>query len=235
MLIVPDDEFNLELFRLGILPPILKEIPKEVSSNDSIKEVSPKEVPSKEVPFKDCEVNIINEEEIVRIPVDYNGDKIEISEVIIEEMQRGRGSIPEVPSHIRNFIAEESLSGVPAKELSKMMDISESSISAYKKGATSTASYHEPDEKLSNHVDLVRKAISVKARGRLLQAIDSLTDDKISGANAKSIASIAKDMSAVVKNLEVKENENDGPKVQFVFFAPKVKSESQFPVIEVAD
>jgi hypothetical protein len=144
----------------------------------------------------------------------------------VELIERGRPlGKTEVPQSVREFIATESLS-----------DISPSSISAYKVGATSTSSYHKPDPPLDNHVKKLKIAIATKARGKLLEAIDSLTSDKISNAKAKDISSIAKDMAAVVRHLDDKEgDESNKPQVQFVFFAPKVKDESSFPIIEVAD
>jgi hypothetical protein len=155
----------------------------------------------------------------------------------VELIERGRPlGKTEVPQSVREFIATESLSGTPAKELTELLDISPSSISAYKVGATSTSSYHKPDPPLDNHVKKLKIAIATKARGKLLEAIDSLTSDKISNAKAKDISSIAKDMAAVVRHLDDKEgDESNKPQVQFVFFAPKVKDESSFPIIEVAD
>jgi hypothetical protein len=206
MLVVPDSEFDKELKRLGLYD----------HSKDFVNPV-----PS------------ISQDEIV---VEDASHESNIETAIIEQIQRGRSiGAKEVPQEVRQFIAEESLNGTPAKQLSELTGISESSISAYKVGATSTASYDTPVEDLRNHVDKVKIAISNKARGRLIQAIDSLTNDKISGAKAKEIASIAKDMSAVVKNLERETEADNLAKVQFVFFAPKVKSEAYFPIIEVND
>jgi hypothetical protein len=213
MLIVSDDDFAAELTRLGISPVVLTE-----QLDNGLKDVL-------------AEHNAPSEEEEVIIEKEASA----IETVVIEQIQRGRGSIQQIPNPIRQFIAEESLSGVPAKELSDKMGVSESSISAYKHGATSTASYNKPQDELFNHANRVKSALATKARGRLITAIDSLTDAKISEAKAKDIAGIAKDMAAVVKSLEKETDGDNKPQVQFVFFAPKVKAESYFPVIEVAD
>lgn len=157
----------------------------------------------------------------------------------IEIIERGRPlSRTEVPELVRKFVAEESLEGVPAKQLSRIVGVSESSISAYKVGATSTSTYNQPDKELGLHVNKMRKAISKKAEGRLTQALESLTDEKIASAKAKDIATIAREMAAVVKNMEAREDDSEGkgPQVQFVFFAPKIKSEEYFgEPIEVSE
>jgi predicted transcriptional regulator len=207
MLVVDDEDFLAEMARLGLFS-----IKPPIKPNVPL-EVSPLEVPQEEITVEDSPIET----------------------VLIEAIQRGRGPAKEIPSPIRQFIAEESLNGASAKELSETMGVSESSISAYKNGATSTATYNKPDDDLMNHVSKVKTAIATAARNKLMTAISSLSDDKIANAKAKDIAGIAKDMASVVKQLEEKTDENKGPQVQFVFFAPKVKPESYFPVIEVSE
>lgn len=170
------------------------------------------------------------------VPEEITVEDSPIETVLIEQIQRGRGPAKEIPSEIRQFIAQESLEGAKAKDLAEAIGVSESSISAYKNGATSTATYNKPDDELMNHVSRVKSAIATSARNKLMAAISSLSEEKIAASSAKAIAGIAKDMATVVKQLEDKnDGEEKGPKVQFVFFAPKVKPESFFPVIEVQE
>lgn len=209
MLIVDDNIFEAEMARLGLRPSIGKDKDKEESDIKESEQEAPPDIITPDVIAKAAE---------------------------IVDIKRGRGSIPEVPSPIRQFVAEESLNGTPAKELAESLGLSQSSISAYKNGATSTATYNKPDADLRNHVDKVKSAIATKARNRLIAAIDSLTDDKIEATGAKVASEIARNMSVVIKNLEEQKKEEEKPnQVQFVFFAPKVREESFFPSIEVND
>jgi hypothetical protein len=150
----------------------------------------------------------------------------------VVDIKRGRGSIHEVPQGLRQVIAEEAINGTPAKELSEQFGISTSSISAYKNGATSTASYNTPDNQLAKANDDVRENIASHARSRLMMALEEITPDKIAGAKIKDIAGIAKDMSAVVKNMEPQ-----GPQVQqntqVVVYRPRTRDEDEFEVITV--
>jgi hypothetical protein len=69
-------------------------------------------------------------------------------------------------------------------------------------------------------------------------AMEAITDEKLTYADPKDLAGIAKDMSVIIKNLEPKEtnegnNTVNGP--QFVIYAPQFKKESSFDVIEVKE
>lgn len=151
---------------------------------------------------------------------------------VIDLARKGRGSVKQVPTALRKLIAEESINGAPAKELSDVFGISPSSISAYKNGATSTASYNQPDTELSKHVNDVRSDIGDKARARLLSAIEAITPEKIEAAKLRDIASVAKDMSAVIKNMEP-EGEERAKTNNFIFFSPNQKEETAYKVIDV--
>src|ERR1700694_506265 len=73
-------------------------------------------------------------------------DKFEIvTPAKVVDIKRGRGNQLEIPNEIRALVAEEVISGARAKDVSKSFGISESSISAYKHDATSTASYDNPN------------------------------------------------------------------------------------------
>ena len=138
------------------------------------------------------------------------------------------------PEVVRKFIAEEAINGSPAKIISAALDISPSSISAYKVGATSTASYNQPDKSLKQHTDDIRSKIATKARNRLRYALDGITPEKLVDLSAPKLAGVAKDMSAVIRNIEPqKDNDNSG--VQFIFYSPRLREENDYPVISVND
>jgi hypothetical protein len=67
----------------------------------------------------------------------------------------------------------------------------------------------------------------------LLSAIEAITPEKINEAKLRDIASVAKDMSAVIKNMEPSV-EADTARTQFIFYAPQQKEESHYKVIEAS-
>ncbi len=150
----------------------------------------------------------------------------------IVDIKRGRGNQLEIPDAIRSLVAEELINGVPAKQVSKAFGISESSASAYKHDATSTTTYDSPNKHLAESNQIVRDQITDKARGRLMSALDAITDENISNAKVRDIAGIAKDMSVIVKNMEptVPTNQQN---VQVVIFKPRMRDEDEFDVITV--
>jgi hypothetical protein len=149
---------------------------------------------------------------------------------------RGLGNV-EVPDSLRKVIGETSVidGREAATELAKNFGISPSSVSAYSVGANSTTSY--ADRPNQSHVDDVKNRISKKARGKLMLALTHLTKDKLEAANARTLAGVAKDMSAVVKNMEPDtpkvSNETNGP--TFVIYAPQYRKEEHFEVVQAKE
>lgn len=137
-----------------------------------------------------------------------------------------------VPPELRKVIQEENLSGTSPTELASAFDVSKSSISAYKKGATSTASYNSPNKELQRSANDVRLKISSRATSKILAAMRHITEDKLAVGKARDLAGIAKDMSAVVKNLNPESNQSPGQN-NFVFFTPRNKNEEDYEVIHV--
>lgn len=154
------------------------------------------------------------------------------SKVVDIKSGRGVGKV-EVPLPVKKMIAEESLQGAPSKLLTELFGVSPASVSAYKNDATSTASYNEPHPELKKSNDGVRDRISGEARTRLLKALEHITDDKLSEANLKTVASVAKDMSYIVKNMEPDFDKGGDINTQFVFYAPPLKSENEYDTINV--
>ena len=153
----------------------------------------------------------------------------------IVQIERGRGNKQETPESARKLISELAINGADVSEIAHEFNVSPSSISAYKHGSTSTASYNEPNKELRKHNNLVRDRIIKKARKKLVLAIDSIDEQKIADCDARGLAGIAKDMSAVIKNLEPEIKESGNLNAQFVFFAPQVKKEIDYPIIDVID
>lgn len=143
-----------------------------------------------------------------------------------------------VPSGLRNLIGETSITdGRPdAVELASRFGISASSASAYANGSTSTSTYE--DRPNLDKLNSVRERISKKARNKLIKAINNITDGKLSDAKPEVLASVARHMSAIVKDMEPekdssKDKGTGGP--TFVFYAPQFAKEESFKVIHAKE
>lgn len=151
---------------------------------------------------------------------------------------RGQGSL-EVPDSLRKVIAEDSISNgrESALELAKSIGISPSSVSAYANGSTSTSSYGKRDNELVRHNNQVKERIAGKARSRLLAALHNITPDKLKTAKLKEVASVARDMSAIIRNMEPTQAQEDSEKaktqVNVVIYSPARKQESDYRVMNV--
>ncbi len=153
-------------------------------------------------------------------------------EVVDISKGRGVGNV-EVPDSLRKVIGETHATDGrdQAVELAKQFGISPSSVSAYGVGATSTASYEtQPNQSV---ITKAKDRISKRARGKLMSALRHITEDKLGEAKARDLAGIAKDMSAVVKNMDPPDAKvpggNSGP--TFVFYSPQFRKEESFEVV----
>jgi hypothetical protein len=158
----------------------------------------------------------------------------------MERVGRKDGDV-NVPDALRQIIGEEAvLNGrKSALGLAGMFGISDSSVSAYAKGATSTASYNTPKPAIIGHINKSRARASKKAGKVLDAALGAITQDKLDYTDAKELAGIAKDMSVIIKNLEPPADSSQSLKSdsspQFVIFAPQFRDERSFDHITVQE
>src|SRR6185312_13410217 len=105
---------------------------------------------------------------IQKLPKDTNG--------------RGNGNF-EVPEGLRKIIGEEAnINGrASALQIASDFGISASSVSAYTRGATSTASIDNPHAEIVNHINTAKLRVSKKARKRLMMALNEITQERIEG------------------------------------------------------
>jgi predicted transcriptional regulator len=157
-------------------------------------------------------------------------------DAVIIDLEKGRGNNPEVPNSLRKVIGDESVTSgrQSALELANNFGISPSSVSSYSQGAHSTASYNDrPD---MGHINEAKLRVAKKARNRLVMALNSLTQEKIESAKVKDIAGVAKDMSAIIRNMEPEKVNNVGPGgPTFIFYSPQLRSEKVFDVVHVKE
>ena len=146
----------------------------------------------------------------------------------------GRGSVSNIPQSIRAFVAGESLNGARAQDISRDFKVSESSISAYKKGATSTATYREPNKDLAPKVDAIRGKIVNTAQKRLRAALRALTPEKLMEADARGLSGIAKDMATIIDKVQPKVVD-DTQRVHLHLIVPPQKHIETYEVIDVKE
>lgn len=159
----------------------------------------------------------------------------------IIDITRGRreGDV-ETPDSLRKIIGDTAVTDgrQEAVALAKNFGLSPSAASAYAHGATSTASYDEQPNK--NTIVGAKQRVASRARAKLMLALSKLTSDKLESAKARELAGIARDMSQVMKNVEPDTNApgagvNTGGGPAFVFYAPQVREESSYQVIQAKD
>lgn len=158
----------------------------------------------------------------------------------VTRIERGRPEgTPNVPDSLRRIIGDESETNgrQAAVELAQQFGLSASSVSAYAVGATSTATYNDRP----NHdvISNARGRIKLKAVKTLRSALKHITPDKLEMTKARDLAGIAKDMSAIVRNMEEGEaptrNPNDPQKPVFLVYAPTVKEENHYQTVIAKD
>lgn len=153
-----------------------------------------------------------------------------------DEFNRGRGKgNTEVPSGIRKLIGGSVIEeGRPAGlAIAAFLGISESSVSAYTKGATSTATYDKPDKGLADFLGNTRKKISKKAAAKLFKALHVIDEESLAKLSALEASNVAKNMSTIINHMEPPDN-NKGLNINapsMVFYVPKMVSEERFHVV----
>jgi len=155
----------------------------------------------------------------------------EKAEVI--NINRGRGNTKEVPEVIREIISEEAIINGNTDQIAKRFGVSKSSVDAYKNGATSTATYNKPDEKLTKANDELRAVIGTSARLKLLEALAEMTPERISKAKIRDIAAITKDLASVARDMDSVAQTTNNTGIQVTVYAPKLREEAEYEVITV--
>lgn len=159
---------------------------------------------------------------------------------VIDKTPLGRGeNNKEVPDALRKIIGETSVieGRQEALALGRMFDVSPSSVSAYANGATSTGSYNQPESGLKRHINKRKERISKRAGLVLNRAMDELTsEDKLRDVKPIELASIAKSMSSIIKEMEPPAEKSDSDaagNVQFILYAPQITREEKYEVINL--
>ena len=186
-------------------------------------------------------MGIINDDEFTKEleKLNSHSTKQEIKYAEIKERNNGgrnKGDV-ETPESLRKIIGETSVieGRSSAIELAKKFGISHDSVSAYKNGATSCATYNKPNKDILDHINKSKERISKRARHTLNRALTHITEDKLIDAKPEVLSNVARNMAGIVREMEPQQtqssNENNG--VQFIFYSPKIRNESDFDVIDL--
>jgi predicted transcriptional regulator len=190
-------------------------------------------------------IGIVTDEELERELQSYNRKESHpktIEGTVVEKPSRGRSDGDKnVPDSLRKIIGEESLLNgrQSALEIASQFGISPSQVSAYAKGATSTATYDSPSKSLISHINKARQRAVKKASRTLNAALGAITQEKLDYTDADKLSGIAKDMSVIIKNLEPSQSSGEESSAvkqpQFVIFAPQFRDERTFEHITVQE
>lgn len=139
-----------------------------------------------------------------------------------------------VPNFLRELIGSTSeIDGrAEALQLADQFGISPSSVSAYANGSTSTASMHKQPN--LDKINRAKHVIGVAARNKIRRALANITEPKLATAKPAELATIARQLAGVVKDMEPegpKGGEGGKDKPQFVVFAPQFREENHYATV----
>jgi hypothetical protein len=137
-----------------------------------------------------------------------------------------------IPDAIRKIASEALLNGAPAKLVCTELSISPASASAYKNGATSTATYDKPNKSLISHNDKIKERINGRASNVMLKALKHITTAKLLDAKPTDLSQIAANMARVIDKTTPKIAEQATNTI--IFYSPKQIDSKNFEVIDVS-
>ena len=126
-------------------------------------------------------------------------------------------------SNVRTEIAIRSRLGESREELAEEKSISPITVTNIKKGHTKGID----EKKVESAIAEVRD----KALDRLMASLGLLSDDKLTGCSAKDLSVIASNMGRVVEKTHPKSEAPDN--INFIIYAPELKQEKSYEVIEI--
>jgi hypothetical protein len=141
---------------------------------------------------------------------------------------------PNLPESFRKVIADEKLEGSKTKDIAEAFGISHATVFTAANGLNSPNG--KVNDSLTEHVKSRKERIVDRASNKLIVALRALTPQKIEAEDAKTISSIAKDMSQVVRNLEPDTKGASANQANFIFYAPNGRKDiADYEIIEARD
>jgi transcriptional regulator with XRE-family HTH domain len=145
----------------------------------------------------------------------------ESSVEVVKFRDTSREGKPNLPVFVRTTMAILA-EGEPQSSVAKEFGVSQMTVSKAKNGKTKTD---------RSEIDMVRNAVQDKALERLMVSLNLINDDKLSSSSAKELSGIAANMAKVVDRTAPK-GQLDGANVQLLVYAPQIKAEDNYRVIE---
>lgn len=123
----------------------------------------------------------------------------------------------------RTEIAIESRLGGRAREIASDHNVAEITVAKIREG--------KPRGIDEERVEKILGEARDRAMDRLMAALGLITDDKLSGASAKDLSTIASNMGRVVEKISTREQAANN--VNVIIYSPELKKENSFKTIEI--
>lgn len=183
-------------------------------------------------------MGIVSNDEFEKDTINSGSIKPVIPAVVIDSPDKGRGvGSVEVPNSLRKIIGETSIidGRASAVKMADKFGISPSSVSAYKEGATSTATIKDKPNKA--FLDKSKMRMSKRALSMMTRALDHITDDKLVDCKPGELGVLARNMSSIVKDMTPEEQTDNKTTIspQFHIYSPGFRKEESFETIYVKE
>lgn len=186
----------------------------------------------------DCDKNSIQHRESNK---DIEFPRPVITGEIVNSPVVGRiNNVPDIPISLKKIISEtHAIEGFArAKELADSFGgLSQPTLSTLGSGLTSRGDHKSRSgNSLVEHLNNRKTRISNRALNKINLALAYMSEDKFETLEVCELSAIAKDMAVVAKQMEPTKID-EGPKdpVQFIMFAPQVKTENHYETVIAKD
>ena len=109
------------------------------------------------------------------------------------------------------------------RELARAFNIEEQTVSLIKNAKTKGIN----EEKVEETINIAKD----RALDRLMASLNLLTNDKLSGCNAKDLSVIASNMGRVVEKIQTRTEAPDN--INFIIYSPELKQERAYETVEI--
>jgi len=133
-----------------------------------------------------------------------------------------------IPEFIRDQMIELKAAGATGSQMGRAFGVSQEAASAAARGASGG---RPPTAERKLKVEAAQSQIRDTALLKLMKSLDLITDDKLEDLGAKELSNVASNLSRVVTS--VSEAESNKSPVNIVVYAPEMKKETQYKIIDV--
>ena len=141
------------------------------------------------------------------------------------------------PSNVKaSSVPSQLIERTPEKRLSRLASKADKTgtVQSYIKGNEQIIKRASPNSeafiRATERLDEVRDI----ALGKLILAVNSMTDDKFKNADLKELSTVAANLSRVVDKSLPQDSDGSQGQTNIVIYAPQLSDESQFKTMEIA-